>query len=47
MDAGLKNKLKLWDGVHIQYLMELYEVNSSDLDFQLVSALPKPGIGKE
>jgi hypothetical protein len=33
MDTDLKNKLKLWDGVHIQYLKELYEVNSSDLDF--------------
>jgi len=33
MNTDLKNKLKLWDGVHIEYLTELYGVNSSSLDF--------------
>jgi hypothetical protein len=33
MNTDLKSKLKLWDGIHIEYLKELYEVNSSSLDF--------------
>lgn len=33
MNADLKSKLELWDGVHIEYLKKLYQVNSSSLDF--------------
>jgi hypothetical protein len=33
MNTVLNNKLKLWDGVHIEYLTELYGANSSSLDF--------------
>jgi len=33
MNTDLKNKLKLWNGVHIEYLTELYRLNSSSLDF--------------
>ena len=33
MNTDLKSKLKLWDGVHIEYLKELYEENSLSLDF--------------
>lgn len=33
MNLDLKNKLKLWDGVHIEYLTELYKANSTSTDF--------------
>lgn len=32
-NSELINKLKLWDGVHIEYLTELYRANFSKLDF--------------
>lgn len=33
MNLDLIRKLRLWDGVHIEYLTELYEANSSSIDF--------------
>ena len=33
MNSELNSKLKLWDGVHIEYLAELYGANSSRLEF--------------
>lgn len=33
MNSELISKIKLWDGVHIEYLIELYRANSSNLDF--------------
>lgn len=33
MNSELNSKLKLWDGVHTEYLTELYGVNSLSLDF--------------
>lgn len=33
MNPELIGKLKLWDGVHIEYLTDLYRANSSSLDF--------------
>lgn len=33
MNSELNRKLKLWDGIHIEYITELYRANSSSLDF--------------
>ena len=33
MDTDLLSKLRLWDGVRVEYLKELYIANSSSIDF--------------
>ena len=33
METDLLSKLRLWDGVRVEYLKELYNANSSSIDF--------------